>query len=164
MLLIKVQPVVSDTISGRRGGSGQVVTSQATSAPSQLKSHSVWVVIVQAPVAALQQAPVGCGHGLGVQVVPAPCQVLAEVQLACVVTVQVPAGAQHAPVATHGFGAQVVFAPIHVPVQADCVVTVHVPAGAQQDPVGGPGLEVVACAGFDNSDQFGTASAVFKAK
>jgi len=52
---------------------------------------------VQFPVAGLQQAPGGCGHGFGEQTVPMPNQVLGATHSVWIVSVQVPSGWQHAP-------------------------------------------------------------------
>ena len=104
--------------------------------------------MVQSPVIGLQQAPSGCVHGFGEQVVPGPCQTFGAWQLHCVVTVQPPvAGLQQAPEGTEqGFGEQVVFAPCQTPVQAVASVTVQLPQASQQAPVGcgqGFGVQVV---------------------
>ena len=117
------------------------------------QSSGLWqlacVVTVQAPVAGLQQAPFGCGHGLGEQTVFGPCQTFGLWQSACVVTVQIPVrGSQQAPVGCgQGFGAQTVFGPIQVPGHPLWMVTVQLPvAGSQQAPVGcvqGLGLQTV---------------------
>ena len=59
--------------------------------------HEVWVTTLQPP-ARSQQAPVGCGHGFGEQIVDAPCQTLGSSHAASVVTVHAPDVEQHAPV------------------------------------------------------------------
>ena len=105
-----------------------------------------WVVMEQAPVLELQQAPsTGCGQGFGRQVVSGPCHVLGDWQLASVVTVHAPvAGLQQAPVGGcgRGFGKQLVFGPCQMfgAWQLDSVVTVQVPVvGLQQAPPAGHG-------------------------
>ncbi len=67
-------------------------------APCQLPPsvwHWAWVWLAWHGTLGMQQAPVGCGQGLGLQVPPL---VQVPLQLACVVTEQVPLAAQHEPV------------------------------------------------------------------
>mgnify|MGYP007070597883 CR=1 FL=1 len=95
-------------------------------------------MIVQAPVAALQQAPVagggGWSHGFGLQAPPGIQYV--PVQLTWVVIVQSPFRKQHAPSGGgQSFGTQVPNI-VQVPVQSAAGVTVQSPFGAQQAPVG----------------------------
>jgi hypothetical protein len=83
--------------------SGGIVQEFGVQTPCNVQTplHPACVVTEQLPEGG-QHAPVGCEHGLGVQVVPAPCQVWMESQATCVATVQTPAWVQHAPVGITG--------------------------------------------------------------
>ena len=99
-VVIVQAPVVRIAAStGRRRTPGRSSDVHGTSAPSQVKPHATSVVIVHAPVAVSQQAPVGGGTGQFVTLhgMSVPSQL--ELQAAWVVIVHAPvAKLQQAPV------------------------------------------------------------------